>query len=77
MAGAYRTLPKPEIPGATAAATIVIRIGSALGAAVFAIVLQARTRATSLPDAFGDTFWWAFAIAALALLPALMIPRTR
>jgi EmrB/QacA subfamily drug resistance transporter len=77
MAGAYGTLPKVAIPGATTAATIVIRVGSALGAAVFAIVLQVLSRHTAPAPAFAGSFRWAFAIAALALLPALAISDRR
>jgi len=78
MAGAYRDLPTAAIPGATAAATIMVRVGSALGAAVLAVVLQILMRhAGSAPAAlapvFAHSFWWAFGIGAITLLPALLI----
>ena len=83
MAGAYRDLPKAAIPGATVAATIMVRVGSALGAAILAVVLQILMRhavsvptgagGTALAPAFAHSFWWAFGIAAITLLPALLI----
>ncbi len=82
MAGAYQDLPKAAIPGATTAATIVVRVGSALGAAILAVVLQVLIRHAApgpasggavLAPAFAHSFWWAFGIAAATLLPALMI----
>jgi EmrB/QacA subfamily drug resistance transporter len=88
MAAAYQDLPRPLIPAATTAANIVIRVGSALGAAVLAIVLQVLVRASipgsdgtpapgggaRLASAFDGAFWWAFAFAAAALIPALLLP---
>jgi MFS family permease len=83
MAGAYRDLPKAAIPGATVAATIMVRVGSALGAAILAVVLQILMRhgvsvsagagGAALAPAFAHSFWWAFGIAAITLLPALLI----
>ncbi|MBM2615759.1 multidrug efflux MFS transporter [Actinoplanes sp. LDG1-06] len=73
MAGAYRTLPPPAIPGATTAATILIRVGSALGAAILAIVLQTLLRDRAPADAFELSFWWTFAIVGAALIPALTL----
>ena len=49
MAGAYRDLPTAAIPGATVAATIMVRVGSALGAAVLAVVLQILMRHAGSP----------------------------
>jgi MFS family permease len=74
MAGAYRDLAKEEVPGATVTATILVRLGSALGAAVFAVVLETQSRGHAPETAFAHSFGWAFAIAALALLPALLMP---
>jgi len=83
MAGAYRDLATTAVPGATVAATIVVRVGSALGAAILAVVLQILMRhAASVPagaggaalaPAFAHSFWWAFGIAAITLLPALLV----
>jgi EmrB/QacA subfamily drug resistance transporter len=48
---------------------------SGIGAATeLPAALQARI-APLLADAFGTTFWWAFALAAIGLVPALLLPR--
>jgi predicted MFS family arabinose efflux permease len=83
MAGAYQDLSKAAIPGATTAATILVRVGSALGAAVLAVVLQVQIRhavpappgpgGAAVAPAFAHSFWWAFAVAAATLVPALLI----
>lgn len=76
MAAAYRTLPRTAAPAAATASQIVIRVGSALGAAVLAVVLQTLTRSSGAgARAFTGSFWWALGIGALALVPALLIPR--
>jgi EmrB/QacA subfamily drug resistance transporter len=84
MAAAYVRLPRTAIPAATTGATIVVRVGAALGAAVLAIVLQLRSPSADalltasgdrLAPAFAGSFWCAFAIAAVAVLPALLLPR--
>jgi EmrB/QacA subfamily drug resistance transporter len=69
MAGAYRDVPRAAIPGATVAATILVRLGSALGAAVFAFALQALSR----HEAPAAAFALAFGLAALLLVPAALI----
>jgi EmrB/QacA subfamily drug resistance transporter len=79
MAAAYRTLPRTAIPAATTGATIMVRVGSALGAAVLAVVLQLRLDTIKLAGghpaaAFADSFWWAFGFAAIALVPAVLLP---
>ena len=78
MAAAYRTLPRTAIPAATTGANILIRVGSALGAAVLAVVLQLRLDAAGdhPASAFAGSFWWAFGFAAIALLPAVLLPAT-
>jgi len=72
MAAAYKTLPRTAIPAATTGGNIMIRVGSALGAAILAVVLQIRleTAGTHPATAYADSFWWAFGFAALALIPA-------
>lgn len=79
MAGAYQDLPRAAIPQATIAATIMVRVGSALGAAIFAVLLQVFLRHSPPATAFGHSFWWAFGIAAACLLPAALLrdPRPR
>jgi EmrB/QacA subfamily drug resistance transporter len=84
MAAAYVRLPRAAIPAATALATVVVRVGSALGAAVGAIVLQLLAPSAGdlltvggqrLVPAFAGSFTWSAAVVALAVLPALLLPR--
>jgi hypothetical protein len=84
MAGAYRGLNKDAVPRATSSIRIFQQLGGSFGIAILAVVLQqqASDRATatanadpsSLAAAFGNTFWWALAFTALALLPTLLLP---
>ncbi len=45
-----------------------------LGGSTLSAAARAHA-APSLATAFAHTFWWAFALAALALVPALMLPK--
>jgi EmrB/QacA subfamily drug resistance transporter len=84
MAGAYRGLNKDAVPRATSSIRIFQQLGGSFGIAILAVVLQqqASDRATAtanadpstLAAAFGNTFWWALAFTALALLPTLLLP---
>ena len=85
MATAYAKLDRAAMPGATATLNMTQRIGGAIGTAIFAAVLQhqlsqARAGGTDLveatADAFGSTFWWPLALAALAIVPAVFLPRS-
>ncbi|MEU4836318.1 MFS transporter, partial [Streptosporangium sp. NPDC023615] len=76
MSAAYRTLPGTAVPGASTASQISVRVGSAVGAALIAVVLQSLTRSGGPgAQAYVGGLWWTFAIAAAALVPALLIPR--
>jgi EmrB/QacA subfamily drug resistance transporter len=81
MAAAMRDLHRQAIPKATTASRIFLQLGSSLGAAVVLIVLSRQITDRSTPAgqlstadlaaAFGHTFWW---ILAFAALPALLLP---
>jgi len=74
-------------PRATSALNVIQRLGGAVGTALFAIVLsrQAGTGAGGagaggagpLAGAFGTTFWVAAGLVAVAVVPALLLPRAR
>ncbi|MFC5750626.1 MDR family MFS transporter [Actinomadura rugatobispora] len=53
MAATYQGLPRPSIPGATTGANILVRIGSSIGTAGLAIVLQLAIRDT-VPGTSGN-----------------------
>jgi MFS family permease len=80
-AAAYSVLDRSAMPGATALLNVTQRIGGAVGTAIFVGALQhqlsqaGRPEPAALADAFGSTFWWPLALAAVAILPALLLPR--
>jgi EmrB/QacA subfamily drug resistance transporter len=81
MAAAYSTLERWQVPRATPLLNVMQRVGGSLGTAVLAVVLQHQLVDARGPEAvaagFGDTYWWAMAITALALAPALVLARAQ
>jgi EmrB/QacA subfamily drug resistance transporter len=86
MSAAYQSVDRAAIPRATSTLSITQRVGGAIGTALFAVILQrnlAQARAGGTPNlpeavahAFGKTFWWPLALTVIAILPALLLPRT-
>ena len=77
MTAAFAAMRPDQLSDATPQINVVMRLGSAVGVAILAVVLQrgsvdAHTTA-QLADAFANTFWWAFGIAVLSLIPCLML----
>jgi len=68
MAVAYGGLGHDAVPRATSALNVIQRVAGSLGIALLAVVLQRS-------GSYGTTFWFAFALAAAALGPALLLPR--
>lgn len=89
MAAAFQALSRAETPRATSALNVIQRLGGAVGTALFAIVLSRQTGAgagaggagaggaDALARAFGTTFWVAAGLIAVAVVPALLLPRAR
>jgi EmrB/QacA subfamily drug resistance transporter len=81
MAAAFQALARAETPRATSALNVIQRLGGAVGTALFAIVLsrqaEAGTGADALAGAFGTTFWVAAGLIAVAVVPALLLPKAR
>ncbi|MFC4012051.1 DHA2 family efflux MFS transporter permease subunit [Nonomuraea purpurea] len=67
MAGAYQGLTPAQVPHASSATRIVQQVGGAFGTAVLATALQ-------WPAGFRGAFWWAFAFALAAVVPAALLP---
>ncbi|HWG09716.1 MAG TPA: MDR family MFS transporter [Solirubrobacteraceae bacterium] len=79
MTAAFAAMRPDQLSDATPQINVVMRLGSAVGVAILAVVLQrgsvdAHTTA-QLADAFAHTYWWALGIAVLSLLPCLMLLR--
>ncbi|GAB2518859.1 MDR family MFS transporter [Nocardia heshunensis] len=77
MGATYQTLRRTEIPSATTATNVGIRAGSSFGVAVLLVLLQRNIHGAPDVAAFAHTFWWALAITAAAVVPALIMPRRR
>jgi hypothetical protein len=84
--GHHRRLLRPAqraIPRATSTVRIFQQVGGSFGTALLAVILQHQTAHVAgagpaeLATAFGHTFWWAVGFTALALIPALLLPRGR
>src|SRR6185312_5427157 len=77
MTAAFASMRPEQLSDATPQINVVMRLGSAVGVAILAVVLQrgsadAHTTA-QLADAFAHTYWWAFGIALLSLIPCLVL----
>jgi EmrB/QacA subfamily drug resistance transporter len=84
MAVAYQTVPREVVAQATSAINVIQRVAGSIGTALLAVVLQRSISgnlggiqggAAELADAFGRSFWVAFGLVAVALVPALLLPR--
>ncbi len=78
MAAAYLDLGPDKIPHASSATRIMQQVGGSFGAAVPAVILQWQAgRHADGAVAFDHTFACALAFTALAIVPALLLPRRR
>jgi EmrB/QacA subfamily drug resistance transporter len=82
MSAAYAALRPDQLSDATPQMNVLQRLGGSLGVAVLAVVLQrsisgARHSAglAGVAGAYGTAFWWAFAIAAAAIIPCIVLIR--
>jgi EmrB/QacA subfamily drug resistance transporter len=81
MTAAFQTMERPQVARATTAMNIIQRVGGSIGVALLSVVLSHQLagarRGGNIAAAFGHTFWWALALMAAALIPALLLPRSR
>jgi EmrB/QacA subfamily drug resistance transporter len=81
MTLAFASLSPAETPRGSAAFSVVQRVGAPFGVAVIAVILENYLSGAGTPTAmltaFGDTFWWVFALSAVPLLLAFFIPTHR
>jgi EmrB/QacA subfamily drug resistance transporter len=79
MSAAFSAMRPEQVSDATPQINALQRTGGAIGTAVLAVVLQrAGAHAHSpaeLASAFDTAYWWALGIAALSLIPCLMLLR--
>lgn len=74
MAAVFKSVQPHEIPRAAGLTNVLHRIGGSVGTAALAMVLQHQLTAQSPAPAFGTSFWWAFGISVLTVVPALFLP---
>ena len=72
-------LARQEVPRASAAFSVVQRVGAPFGVTVVAVLLQgfladAGTSAAGVAAAFGTTFWWVIAFSAAPFVLAFFLP---
>ncbi|HEV7938598.1 MAG TPA: DHA2 family efflux MFS transporter permease subunit [Solirubrobacteraceae bacterium] len=79
MSAAFSAMRPEQISDATPQINALQRTGGAIGTAVLAVVLQRAGAHAHTPEklaeAFDTAYWWALGIAALSLIPCLMLLR--
>jgi NADH:ubiquinone oxidoreductase subunit 6 (subunit J) len=78
MSAAYAALTPADIAHATPQLNVIQRVGGSIGTALLTVVLQNGITHAGTGDvapAFAHTYWWVFAVTAVALLPALVLAR--
>jgi len=77
MTLAMSSLSRAEVGRATAAFSVVQRVGAPFGVTVIAVLLQSRLAGGAAADAFSTTFWWVIALSVAPLVLALLLPKSR
>jgi EmrB/QacA subfamily drug resistance transporter len=85
MTAAFAAMRPEQLSDATPQMNVLQRLGGAIGTAVLAVVLQRASvsglaphqqpTSTHLAHAFDTTYWWGLGIAALSLIPCLVLLR--
>jgi len=79
MSAAFRGLEPAAVPRASTSIRIMQQLGGSFGSAALFIIIQHQLTshphtAAGLAAAFGTTFWWVLAFAAVMLIPVLFLP---
>jgi EmrB/QacA subfamily drug resistance transporter len=79
MTAAFSVMRPEQLSDATPQLNVVMRLGSAIGVAVLAVVLQRAEvgahGSVALGHAFAHTYWWGLGIAVFSLIPCLVLLR--
>jgi EmrB/QacA subfamily drug resistance transporter len=79
MSAAFSAMRPEQISDATPQLTVLQRTGGAIGTAVLAVVLQRASAGAHSPAALASAYhvayWWALGIAALSLIPCVVLLR--
>ena len=77
MAAAYRGLDAADIPHASSVTRILQQVGGSVGAAKHTKNQQQQHATHPAATAYAHVFWWSIGFAALAVVPALLLPGVR
>ncbi|WP_327586944.1 DHA2 family efflux MFS transporter permease subunit [Nonomuraea sp. NBC_00507] len=78
MTAAYSSVEKRQTPHAAGALNVLYRLGGSIGTAILTTVLDSRLRQGAAPAAaYATTFWWAFGLCLVALVPVALFPSSR
>jgi len=77
MTAAFASMRPDQLSDATPQINVLMRLGSAIGVAILAVVLQRASGGATRhsPHAFDVAYWWGLGIAVLSLIPCLMLLR--
>ena len=79
MSVAFAAMRPDQLSDASPQLNVVQRLGGAIGTTVLAVVLQRSSGAIHTPAklaaAFGTAYTWSLALAALALIPCVLLMR--
>jgi EmrB/QacA subfamily drug resistance transporter len=79
MTAAFAALERSEVSHATPQLNVINRVGGSVGTTILAVVLANAERHAHTPSAaagaYGTAFWWSAAIAALAVIPCIVLMR--
>jgi len=79
MTAAFAALKRSEVTHATPQLNVLNRIGGSIGTTILAVVLANAERHAHTPaaaaDAFGTAFWWSVGMAAVAIIPCVVLMR--
>ena len=76
MTAALRGLRHEQLPRASTAARIFQQIGISMAIAVLTVILTRQLAGHAPADAFAHTFRWQLLFTAIAVVPALFLPKT-
>ncbi|MDX6744354.1 DHA2 family efflux MFS transporter permease subunit [Actinocorallia sp. A-T 12471] len=77
---ATRALPAADVPSGSTTLTILTQVGAASGTALMSVLLASRAAgqpSAAVSSDFRHAYWFAVALLALTVLPALLLPGRR
>ncbi len=77
MTAAFASLQRNELSDATPQLNVLQRLGGSIGTAILAVVLQRSLTGvhtlSGAASAYGTAFWWSAGLAALAIIPCVVL----